>query len=380
MLKKFDVGMMGVVLFVVLMIAVATFNVGSVGTSPIDKNGSAGLKFITKYVPGYGNVTAREDMFVGEGNNTKVIRNSDYKEAGVITPKYEKFPEVEFITVDTPYGKVNVTPEMYKTLGVEKITANQKEFMDNRNDLIKKGLINTASTADTVLPLTDSATVDATVSKVQPAATASSVYTREDWGYGVRSGYTPNYLYGRLNPVSGSSLPSGVTCYDEYELTMNSAGETLEFISDHTGSNRKVWACMWDDHYPNGVSYVPWSSVSGPIEFYYNYNTANNRIDIVFYNSATGVTVPFQFTDTTLGTAITYVDASTELYYPSPIPTFRSDSTLEQWIARSSSTYYNPTDVFQSNGRVTNNQYVYVSSSAVSGHYVTSHASGSAVA
>lgn len=92
MLRKFGLGLTGVVLLVILMIAIATFNVGSVNASPAATKDYSKLKFITKYVPGYGNVTAREDMFVGSGDNITIVANKDYAEHGLITPHCEKYP------------------------------------------------------------------------------------------------------------------------------------------------------------------------------------------------------------------------------------------------------------------------------------------------
>lgn len=390
MLKKVKVGLVGVALIMILMFVVATFNVGSVNASPTDKISSSDLKFVTKYVPEYGNVTAREDMFVGDGDNIKVVLNKDYKEIGAITPIFEKLPVVDFITVDTPYGKVNVTQDTYNTLGKDKIIANQKEFIEQRNELIKMGLINTTSNN---YDITNEQLTDLAISQVQADVTniLQSVQTtgfkREDWMFSVKPGYSPNYIYGQLSMVNDPSVPDGVTSYHELEITLNSPGEVLEFIAHHHGTQRDVWACMFDDHHPSGVVYHAFYDVHNPIEFYFNYNTQYNHIDIVFYNPATRVTVPFEFTDSTLGTAITWMDGSSELTYPEPIPTFRTDSNIEQWMTRSGSTFYNPTDVFNSlghpkdgQGHPIDNIYVSVGAMTLYGHYIAPHACGSMVA
>lgn len=140
MLKRIITGFAGVAI-IVLLVATATFNVSSANAGSIDKNTSE-LKMITKYIPSYGNVTAREDMFIGEGDNIKIIMNKDYKEKGIITPIIEKYPEATYIEVNTLYGNVNVSENTYKMLGKEKIASNFEKFIETRNELIKTGMIN----------------------------------------------------------------------------------------------------------------------------------------------------------------------------------------------------------------------------------------------
>jgi hypothetical protein len=76
-MKKINLGIMGVALIVILMITMAAFNVGSVNASPAEKKNPSDLKWVTKYDPNYGNITVREDMVVGNGDDYTIVANYD---------------------------------------------------------------------------------------------------------------------------------------------------------------------------------------------------------------------------------------------------------------------------------------------------------------
>lgn len=381
MLKKIKVGFVGVALIVVLLIAAATLNVGSVNASPTDKNDPSNLKWVTKYVPGYGNVTAREDMFVGDGDDIYLVANKDYKEKGIITPIFEKIPEINYVVVDTPYGKVEVTPETYKKLGEEKIIANQKAFIEQRNELIKMGMIhpslesfNSADNQTTIQTIPQAQTDSSnTLQAMQTPSYSNS--PREDAPFSPKNGYQPRYIYGQIYPLSGSWVPSGIVSYHELEVTINN-GDICEFISQHVGTQRNVWVCLYGNEKHDPMP--EFLNVNGPIEYYFNYNPQTHDYAIVLYNPATGETRPEYYNDGTQGTYISAMDASTELYYDT-MQTFNAASTIEQWVTQVGYMYYNPTDVFNSLPVRNPHQYVNVSVSPNNGHYIASHLAGSQV-
>jgi len=278
MLKSTKIGYMGVALLVILLITVATLNVGIVYASTTDKNNSSNLKFITKYVPGYGNVTAREDMFVGEGDNISIVLNKDYKEIGAITPIYEKLPDVDAVTVDTPYGKVVTPRDNYNRLGKDRIIADQKAFIEERNRLIKEGIINTSDeSSDIIQVIPQTQTSSLLMPQAMGTATVTSdSLSREDYRFGVTPGFYPEGIYGQAVPASTSPPPSTVTMYDELELHLERSGDVCEIISQHSWQGRSVWVRLYIGGVPVGGMPAFWNTVNGAIEYYFRYHPEYN--------------------------------------------------------------------------------------------------------
>jgi hypothetical protein len=384
MLKKAKLGTIAMVLLVILFFTVATFNAGAVNADKSDKisdKKTSDLKWVTKHVKGVGNVTAREDMFVGKGDNTSIVLNKDYEEIGAITPRFEKVPKLDTVTIDTPYGNVTVSADDYKKLGKDEIIARQKAFIEERNRLIKMGMINTTADSSDLIQVTpQTQTSSLLVPQVMStAATTSNVDSREDWRFGIYplAGY-PHYLYGRIDPEASSPRPApGGYDYHELELHLNNPGDVVEFISDHTPTQNNIWVGLYEDN----ILYwfvTKFDNVNGPIEFYFNYNQGGNRYDIVLYNPATGETRPYYFGSSTISTFIEHMSASVEFGHADPCPPCYTKDEIEQWVVQCGSTYYNPTSIFYPQYG-TRDTYVQCSQRSEYGHYITTHEAGNNV-
>ncbi len=373
MLKKIKIETMGMVIMVVLLITVATLNVGTVNANTTDKK-TSDLKWVTKYVPGFGNVTAREDMFVGEEGNVSIVMNNDSTGYGVITPVFEKHQQPRFIEVETPAGTVMVSSKTYNTLGKEKIISDQILFIEERNKLIKSGAFDT-NKSELGLPIIPDQSTDSS-DEMQPMAGG---YNREDAGFYTRSGYYPTYVYGLITPQrSAYTIPDGITSYHELEVLLDGYKDACEFISEHRGSQRVVWVCLWNNNQIVQEPMPYFEQVSAPIEYYFEITSAGHY-DIKLYNTGTGATYRVQYTDSTPSSYITLCDGSTELYYISPIPYFRTDSTIEQRLTKVGSTSYSPVTVYSFDGYSGEMRFVEISESSSNGRYITTHWAGSDV-
>lgn len=335
---------------------------------------------VTKYVPGYGNVTAREDMFIGEGDKTKIVINDDYKEIGIITPKVEKFPDAKYIVIDTPYGKVNVSKNTYDMLGRDQIIADAKRFIEERNESIKTGKVKIANTSETASGgklLTENTQQLPKVPFVSPMAT---VGVREDLGFNHKSGMLPTYIWGSIVPQSGSPLPPyGYTSYHELEIHLDNYRDICEVISDHRTSSITVWVCLWES---NNMILSPmpyFDNVNGAIEYGFNTNPVLGYYTVFLYNPATGEIRQETYTDTTMSSYINFMDASSELTYLTPISTWYDETAIHQYIGMVGSTYYLPADLFSMGTVGSRSQYVDVSGTQNSGQYTTTHKDGSSV-
>jgi hypothetical protein len=99
---------------------------------------------------------------------------------------------------------------------------------------------------------------------------------------------------------------------------------------------------------------------------------------LYLYNPSTGTSRMCQPADSTRGSSISMIDASTELGATVP-NTWYDKSVLEMWIAASGNMYYNPTDVFDMNALVYDDQYVKLNGIPDNGHYITTHEDGGSV-
>ncbi|MDD2665993.1 MAG: hypothetical protein PHD13_00565 [Methanocellales archaeon] len=105
---------------------------GGQPTLPAD---NSTLKFVTVEMPGYGRVTVREDMVVMDGDEIKIVANKDFQERGLITPIIERLPDITYVTVETPYGPLQVPEDTLEREGKEKITETHVEFMKQLEEL-----------------------------------------------------------------------------------------------------------------------------------------------------------------------------------------------------------------------------------------------------
>jgi len=336
-------------------------------------------------------------MFVGSGDNITIVANKDYKEHGLITPLFEKLPEIDYVTIDSPYGKLEVTSDTYKLAGKEKLIAEQKAFLDFRNELIKAGKIDpSVSSSDTndsisAIKVTENSPTALTAPLVQTDSLAPMLTTqefvnkREDLCFTAKSGMQPYYIYGRATPYTANPRypDSTLASYHEYEIDLNSQGDIIELISQHnnSGTGMHVWFFIYDNAWtPNEFkrSSVGFMNVNGPIEFYFMDDIWTHVYELYVYNPSTRESRIDHYTDNTPGSSISGIDASTELQATVP-NTWYDKSVLEMWVAASGHTYYNPTDVFDMGTVNPKSQYVEVKGEAVNGHYVTTHEDGGSV-
>jgi len=91
------------------------------------------VKFVTVEISGYGRVTVPENMVVMEGDEIKIVAKGKY----VITPAVEKLPEIDMVTVETPYGPVSTPKEVVERTGIERFIAEQAEFRKQLEELKK---------------------------------------------------------------------------------------------------------------------------------------------------------------------------------------------------------------------------------------------------
>ncbi|MDI6896943.1 hypothetical protein [Methanocella conradii] len=377
MLKKIRIELMGMALMVIFLVTVATLNVGTVNANTTDKK-TSDLKWVTKNVKGIGNVTAREDMFVGEGDNITLTVNKDYQENGLITPVFEKAPKMDTITVETPYGNVTVSRDEYNRSGKDKIMADQKAFIEKRNELIKMGKINiTINKQDTTQMVPQ-----VLASSLSVAATGE-YWSREDQHFARKNGLQPHFIYGRIipHPERRESGAKTYSSYHELELHLNANGDVIEFISDEGNSlQSSVWVYLTHNGYPywyvvslDNVAYY------NSVEYYFNYDTEYNNWKLYLYEPATGRTSECTFASTIqLSTYIDWMSASTEFLHSDPCPDVLLESDIDQWVMQVGSTYYNPTDVFNADYKTTD-IFVDVTKWSGNGQYTTFHASGNTV-
>lgn len=411
MLKKISIGLMGMALMVIFLVIVATLNFGVVNASATDKK-TSDLKWVTKNVPGFGNVTAREDMFVGEGNNTCLVLNKDYQEIGVITPIYEKLPVVDTVTVNTPYGNITVTKDEYNKLGKDKIIAEQKAFIEQRNELIKTGKLDTSLenlndsqfvaktqaiklgvVRDQISSLSKSRNTMQTT--VVQTASGTFYWSREDYRVQRYPWCYPSCIYGIAYPFASTPLPpsDGTTVYHEVEIHLNNAGsngETCEIIAQHSWDGRSVWPSMFIDGKDQSMPEMQIKNVNGPIEYRFEYIPSNPDYSghptykITLYNPANGDTRRKTFDVnylSTRGTYIDFLDPDVEFLHSDPCPVCYSNSNFVQEGAYQGSTYCNPADVFIPLYK-TSSQYAQVGLSMnypSSGQILSTHESGNNV-
>jgi hypothetical protein len=288
------------------------------------------------------------------------------------------------VTVDTPYGKVLVTPEYYKSVGEEQIIKDQKNFMELREQLIKMGFINTTreSTYTTSIPLTSQ------TNTFEPLTITTEQNPRniERSNFTPKPGYSPNFLYGFLNPLPStpSTLPSDIHETDEYELYPGGSNDCIEVISEHEGNHRDIQYAFYNGDPGGPQVYVNvFSNVDHGIEFYFNYNTALHRYETVFYDPVTQTTSQtYTYSDPYIGSYLSMILGSCELSYNTEYPsTFHTETIAEQWVTRSGSTYYNPSDIINYNGRYGDPvQYVDpLNVQQIYGHYIDTLKAGSDV-
>lgn len=302
------------------------------------------------------------------------------------------------MNIDSPYGKLEVTPETYQSAGKERLIAEQKTFLDLRNESIKTGRINPSVSIDNVdsnsiVPLINSGLIAPadSMAQINPLATlATYCKTREDLGFTNRSGFLPYYLYGRATPYVANPMYPDPTIfsYHEYEITIpinNTVRDCIEIVSQHnrSGTGMEVWFAYYND-LRDGVNVpfqlnIGYMSVSGPIEFYVQIDRWTHVYTLYLYDPSTRTSRICNPTDSTRGSAISYIDASTELEATIP-NTWYDESILEMWIVGSGGTYYNPTDVFNMGTVQIRNHNVEQTGQAVNGHYVTTHEDGGSVA
>jgi hypothetical protein len=153
-----------------------------------DPFNSTDLKWITVEVPGYGNVTVREDMVVKDGDDIRIVANKDADKVGLITPLVEKLPAVEYVKVDTPYGPIEVTTDTYKLLGKEKVVANHVAFMEQLIELDKNRLFNSNN-------VSSNTTYEQTIAQDTPLVAQRldrTFHMEAAFFYRRDSGYQPN--------------------------------------------------------------------------------------------------------------------------------------------------------------------------------------------
>lgn len=293
------------------------------------------------------------------------------------------------ITVDTPYGKVLVTPEYYKSVGKEQIIKDQKEFMEQRDQLIKMGFINTSreSSYTTNFPL-DSQTSAIKSSTLTRYPTAySQPRDQERCYFTPKTGYSPNYLYGYINPLSSGTLPSDVLQeLDEFELFPSGTNDLIEIIAEHegNGNQRNIQYALYNGN-PGGPQYYNnvFTNIDHGVEFYFNYNTALLRYETRFYDPVTHTSSQiYTYSDPYIGSSLGMICGSCEFSYTSPNPpTCHIETIAEQWVARSGSTFYNPSDVFDYRGLYGGNapHVDPLTVDQIYGHYIVTLKSGSDV-
>ena len=151
------------------------------------------VKFVTVEIPGYGRVTVREDMVVRDGDEIKIVAKGKY----VITPAVEKLPEIDMVTIETPYGPVSTPKEVVERTGIERFIAEQTEFLKQLEELKKME-------KRTVVP--DQSSNGRTESKSDaPVVAFSSISLSQfvgEWaGFERRNtNQQPNLLYGVIDP------------------------------------------------------------------------------------------------------------------------------------------------------------------------------------
>ncbi len=386
MLKKLKAGRLGMTVMVILMFIAATLNVGTVNATVPDQKSTdkkpAELKNIKKHINGIGDVTAREDMFVGEGDNISLVLNKDYKEIGAITPIIENATVPDTVTIETPYGKVVTSREQYNKYGEDLIIADQKAFIEERERLIKSGMINQSTDAPNIFQRAETQT--SYIPKPRTLSTFANTETREDIGFTVIPvlGYTPDGIYGGIYPYATSSLPiKQVTSFHELELHLERNGDVCEFISQHASDGRSVWVALFiDGQSVTGLEFLKIKNVNNQIEFYFRYIPAPDDLyEIRLYNPATGESHTAYVAPTYTSHYIGQMSASTELTYPPPIPPFYAYSTITQWVAYHGSLSDNPANIFMTRF-LGDNPYVEVSHHISQDNYcVTEHSSGNTV-
>lgn len=278
-----------------------------------------------------------------------------------------------------------MSQDTYNKIGKEQIIADLKEFKEFRSQYINGKLnINPENTysnaqylsADTSLSIFSTLL---STSSITPLSFSNEPQYQERSWFFHRDGYYPNQIYGVIKP-SASTVPSTVKTYDELEILSNtystgtgSTNDCIELISDHDGGQVHVWINM------AGGCPEFLNINSQQIEYFVNYNSGTHIWYAQLYNPATGLTKYASYSSP--ATYVNQMTASTELYYSPPtVPTFHTGSVIEQWVARSGSMYYYPTDLFTNTPPNPNVQYVNSSVVAVGGHFIDTHTQGSDVA
>lgn len=282
--------------------------------------------------------------------------------------------------VDTPYGKVVTPRDNYNKLGKDRIIADQKAFIEERNRLIKDGILNTSDeSSDIIKVIPQTQTSSLLTSQAMGTATVTSdSLSREDYRFGVTPGFYPEGIYGQAVPASTSTPPSTVTMYDELELHLERSGDVCEIISQHSWQGRSVWVCLYIGGVPVGGMPAFWNTVNGAIEYYFRYIPANNCYEIRLYNPVTGETHSTNVVSTYMSHFIEHQSASVEFTHPNPVPSCYAYSTISQWRVYQGSNVYNPALVFYPQYK-TSAQYAEVGYTSSYYQYTTTHASGNAV-
>jgi len=283
-------------------------------------------------IPGYGRVTVREDMVVRDGDEIKIVANKDYKERGLITPVIERLPDITYVTVETPYGPLQVPEDTLEREGKEKIIATHVEFMKQLEELKKmeKQMGESDRSSNTVAP------------------TQGGDSQERAWFYRRNGGYQPNLLYGRLDPRPLYNTGQNFCNYHEREIYLSN-NDVVEFISHHwdTGQ-RNVWVAVHDN-----CTWIPsfqlnFTNIDVPIESYLIINSAESRYDMWLKHTGTGDwRYNNNYDSDDFSNYTSHYAGSTELFNYLPISkTFRIGTDIKDDWTRIGSTWYRPNEIF----------------------------------